>query len=239
MSSLPLGIRLQHIVITDFVQTFERDLGLNINSCSNIVEDNNSIFHSFSYLILHLFTLIDSFYNYSTLTFKGLPPDVINSFYQELYKVGINFTINRYYNDIQNECTDIVINTFNIWSIPDFRITPQLQIYQTAFNIFNAFYSSIDNLSSTYHTNYNRYIIVTMPDFIKFKRIYRHAYNSITINNDNIINNIVNLPNQPPSIIQSNNDIKHQLADLIFDIKNDLSDAMYKDILEKIALISP
>ena len=39
--------------------------------------------------------------------------------------------------------------------------------------------------------------------------------------------------------VSSNTKIKHQLADLIFDIKDDLTDAMYKEILEKIALISP
>ena len=39
--------------------------------------------------------------------------------------------------------------------------------------------------------------------------------------------------------VSSNTKIKHQLADLIFDIKDHLTDAMYKDILEKITLISP
>jgi hypothetical protein len=57
------------------------------------------------------------------------------------------------------------------------------------------------------------------------------------------------MPNQPSTAatqrphcqhcVSSNTKIKHQLADLIFDIKDDLTDAMYKEILEKIALISP
>ena len=110
-------------------------------------------------------------------------------------------------------------------------------------------------------TDANGNIIVSLENFLKFKRIFADALSSYNqrryinynnINNNYIINNIVYMPNQPSSTttsaiqrqhcrscVSSNNKIKHQLADLIFDIKDDLTDCMYKEILEKIALISP
>lgn len=131
-----------------------------------------------------------------------------------------------------------------IWSIPYYRHTPQLAIYQYHINIFEQFYSSITILGN--HANGN--IIVSLSNFLQFKRIFNNAITSYNqqryINNTNY--NIVSMSHQlttgqRPSISEPslNTIIKHQLADFIFDIKDDLTDAIYKEILEKIALISP
>ena len=248
----------QPYVITDFAQSFERDTGLTMASCRDIILDSDSIFRTFSYLIEHLFNLIDSS-PCETLTIKGLTVSQRRDFYVELSQIGIHYTKNRYLDDNHNHCTDICISTTNIWSVPDFRTTPELAIYQHHINIFNAFYSNVNNLGTTANGN----IIVSLENFLKFKRKFALAVTSYNqrlyinynnINNNYIINNIINMPNQPSATtattattqrthfqpnVSSNTKIKHQLADLIFDIKDHLTDAMYKEILEKIALISP
>ena len=246
-----LGNELTERVISDFVQSFERDTGLPMTSCRDIIQDSNSIFYTFSYLIKHLFTMIDNDFHFETLIIKGLTVPQRRDFYVELSKIGINFTKNRYLDDYHNQCTDICISTIDIWSVPDYRTTPELAIYQHHINIFNAFYSRIDNLFTT-RTAANGNIIVSLENFLKFKRKFALAVTSYNQHYNNIhnyiINNIVYIPNQPSATTvtqrqqcqpSSNTKIKHQLADLIFDIKDNLTDAMYKEILEKIALISP
>lgn len=219
--------------IADFVQTFERDTELNFTSCRNIVQDSSSIFYTFSYLIQHLFSLINSVTPlFQTFIIKGLTVSQRRHFYIELSKIGINFTKTRYFDNNNNNCTDIQIS-IDGWSVPDYRITPELAIYQHRINIFNIFYSSID--TSFIRTAPNGNIIVSLENFLKFKRIFTEAVSSYNMYRyNNYYNNIIYTSNQ-----LSNNNIKHQLADLIFDIKDNLSDLMYKEILEKIALISP
>jgi hypothetical protein len=266
MSPVHLRDETRHHVITDFAQSFEQETGLNMASCRNIIQDSNDIFRTFSYLIKHLFTLLNhpmfSSYiqrNYDSLTIKGLTVSQRKDFYIELSQIGIHYTKNRYLDDNNNHCIDICISITNIWSVPDYRTTPELAIYQHHINVFNAFYSRLDR--SIYRgTTTDGNIIVLMQDFIKFKRIFANAVNSYNrqrynYNNINnyIINNIVYMPNQPSATtataatqrplgqpcVSSNTNIKQQLADLIFDIRHDLTDSKYKEILEKIAVISP
>lgn len=253
-------LRTDH-VITDFAQTFERQTLLPMTLCREIVQDSNSIFHSFSYLIQHLFSLIDSVIPCQTFIIKGLTVPQRKDFYTELSQIGIHFTKYRFLDHNRNLCTDICIYTSFCWSVPDYRTNPELAIYQHHINFFNAFYSHIDNLVTT-QTSTNGNIIVSLENFLKFKRIFADAlssynnnnsyinYNNINNNNyiiNNIVYNISNLssvtnthpqPTHSKPSISSNTIIKHQLADLIFDIKDNLTDAMYKEILEKISLIS-
>lgn len=265
MTSAHVRDEQQHYVITDFAQTFERETGLNMASCRNIIQDSNDIFRTFSYLIKHLFTLLNypmlfSYIerNYDSLTIKGLTVSQRRDFYIELSQIGIHYTKNRYLDDNNNHCTDICISIPNIWSVPDYRTTPELAIYQHHINVFNEFYSRVERFQINRGTTTDGNIIVSMANFLDFKRIFadavnsynRQRYNYNNINNY-IINNIVYMPNQPSATtattqrtlgqpcVSSNTKIKHQLADLIFHIKDHLTDAMYKEILEKIALISP
>jgi len=260
-----LGNELSNYVITDFAQSFERETGLNMASRRNIIQDSNDIFRTFSYLIKHLFTLLNYPMlpssierNYDSLTIKGLTVSQRRDFYIELSQIGIHYTKNRYLDDDNNHCTDICISITNIWSVPDYRTNPELAIYQHHINVFNAFYSRVERFEINRSTTTDGNIIVSMENFLDFKRIFadaissynqrRYNYNNI---NNYIINNIVYMPNQPSTAtavtqrphcqpsVSSNTKIKHQLADLIFDIKDDLTDAMYKEILEKISLISP
>ena len=237
--------QLQNHIINDFSETFERNIGFTMESCRDIVEDTYSIFYSFSYLIQHLFSIIDTVIPCETFTIKCLTVPQRRNFYVELSEVGIRFTKNKYVDDNHNHCTDICISTSDLWSVPDFRITPEIAYYQHKINCFNSFYSRVDNIHQSLS---NGNISVSLEYFLEFKRIFFDAitsYNQILYNNH--INNNLYLQNQQSYNTQhcrskpresSNNKIKHQLADLIFDIKDNLSDSMYKEILETISQIA-
>jgi hypothetical protein len=228
----------QHYVIIDFAETFQQDTGLTMTSCRQIIQDTNSIFNGFSYLIKHLFSLIDFAIPCLSITIKGLTVSQRRDIYSEISEIGIHFTKNRYFDDNHNYLTDICISTTDLWSVPNFTTTPELAIYQHRINDFNAFYSRLPHFEIERTTD-NGNIIVSLENFLQFKRIFADAVNTynqqrfINYNNNYIINNIVYMPNK-----SSNDKIKHQLADLIFDIKDNLTDAIYKEILEKISLIS-
>jgi len=259
-------IRTQYRVITDFVQTFQRDYGLTTRSWCDIINNPNSIFDGFSNLIEHLFALIDSDIPSQSFTIKGLNTTQRRDFYIELSNIGINYSTNQNYHDNGNQSTDICINTINMWSVPDYRTTPELAIYQYSQHRFDSFYSGLTLISRINTQVPYSLLMVSLENFLEFKRIFIDAHSLISYNS-HIINNIIIYDNNPISAtttavpdansiphataataVQSknyssdlltNNKIKLQLADLIFDIKDNLSDAMYKDILDKIALISP
>jgi len=259
-------------VITDFAQTFECDTGMIMASCREVVENSDSIFHGFSYLIQHLLPLIDSAMPCETFTIKGLTVSQRRDFYIELSVIDISFTKIRYIDYTRNvndpiDCTDICIPTTHIWSVPDFRTTPQNCIYQYRINLFHAFY----NQTEIRRTISNGDIFVVLGNFIKFRKIlvdavtsyntqYNHTYThystfniapSVSLGAPSVSLGAPSVSLGAPSVsvgaqriqsipyVSSNTVIKHHLADLIFDIKYDLSDSMYKEILEKIALISP
>ena len=199
-----LGNERSDYVITDFAQTFERNTGLPMTSCRDIVEDSNDIFHEFSYLIKHLFSLIDTAIPCQTFIIKGLTVPQRRDFYIELSQIGIHFTKNIYLDDNRNHCTDICISTVDIWSVPDYRGSDDVVIYQYWINVFNGFYSHVENLLTT-RTATNGNIIVSLENFLKFKRIFADAitsyhqqrYNTYNnINNNYIINSIFNVRNQ-------------------------------------------
>jgi len=239
---------LQNYVITDFSQTFEDIHGLNMEYCLNIVENTESVFYSFSYLIKHLFSLIHYILPCQSVIIKNLTSAQRKNFYIELSKIDILFNKNRYIDDNNNNCTDIRILTDDFWSIPDYRTNPLCELYQRNADTFNEFYRRVGR--DTVLTN--RYFNVSLGNFLRFKRILTLVDRRDTIiqdiDNQNIIidnqNNIIrDIETHSPRLccqpsISHNTKIKLQLADLIFDIKDNLTDAMYKEILEKIALIS-
>ena len=218
---------LRHPVITDFVQTFERDNPIHFINCRQIVENTQSCFYGFSYLIKHLLLLINSAIPSDTFTIKGLSSSQRKLFYIELSIIYINYSKFRY-SDIDQNYTDIVIPTIDIFTIPDLRNTSNLPIYSFRINNFISFYSNMP----VFNTNQNGNFEVSLHFFLKFKKIYCEAVTSY--------NHYMNNQHSVATSLQynSNNHIKQRLADLIFDIKDNLSDAVYKELLDNIALIS-
>jgi hypothetical protein len=152
-----------------------------------------------------------------------------------------------YTNNNNIQSVDIHINTTDFWNIIDYRIVsyPQSWIYIHASNQFNSFYQ---NLQYTINTSNN--LVVSLHDFLEFKRlnnsIERSFFNSVaqhmspTGHRSDLRGELVptNIATTIITTSSQNNTIKHELADLVFDIKDQLKDSTYKDILEKIAELS-
>ncbi len=166
--------------IYDFVQTFEQNYGFTFDNYYKIVNDTSSMFYSFSFLIKHLLTLINSHLPCMTFTIKGLNTTQRFYFYIELKKIDISF---RIIHSTNSNSYDICINTTNIFSIPYFKTTPEHHIYSHHINIFNHFYTSIENTS---HIT-DRYISVSLYNFLKFKTIFYNA----TISYNNYLTHLV------------------------------------------------
>ena len=209
-------------VCDNFPIAFERDTGLNIDYCSNIIEDPDSMFCGFSYIVKFILTLLDSS-NCEILLIRTPDRIIRKNIYITLSKFSIPFIKN-----VSNSGTDILID--NLFYIPDFRTgyhsRYNTHLYQDNFNSFTDLYSLIDNNGgiSITNTDYN-IIIVSLEHFIKFKRIqFSHR------------------PRDEEHVqvqsVSPNYKIKHQLADLIFDVKENLTDSTFKEIMEKISLIS-
>lgn len=228
-------------ICDDLPISFERDTGLNIDHCCNIIEDPDSVFCGFSYIIKFILTLINSFNDDTlTLVIKDIIPSLRRTLYIELSKIKIPFTKTRYTGT--NLDPRIYILTGKPWYVPDYRTglsdpglysTYATAPYLGAINSFNELYSSIENLGciSVSGTHYNTaFFIVSLEYFIQFKRIELFSRRRQLIS-----------PTQTPYSLyeQSHNyKIKHQLSDLVFDIKENITDSTFKEMMEKIALIS-
>lgn len=290
-----------NVDITDFIESFHPHgiHNLNLPTATNTVflwrtkiNDTTSRFYGFSHLIYHLFTLIDSHLPCDSITLKNLNVHSRCDIMAELDEFDILYSIDSDDNTERTLDTepDICINTSQLWTIPDIRLTWMLDLYQQNIDIFNRFYSSV----STIWPNYSSSslisasiggISVSLDNFIQFKNILSNTINSYNIQweedttTDQSPDPFSLSPTRavdlgmtfttyeasrdsrtwqpssptisPPPIFStqqilhsdntthSNNyTIKHELADLIFDIKDTLSDSQYKLILDKIADIS-
>lgn len=222
---------------------FQRDNHISIDRWRNIIQDNNDIFNNFTYLIRHLFSLINNCRTCKHFILKGLSDIQRRDIYIELHGFDClrHLTKHRYTNINNIQCVDLHIDATNFWNIFDYRNGSQNLIYRHYSQQLNSFYQNIN-----YTTAPDDYLIVSFDDFLKFKRLLNSAERSY-FNHDlqtsqtrrRLDFNYTNSPQNTICQSSPNNTIKHELADLIFDIKDQLTDSIYKEILEKIALISP
>jgi hypothetical protein len=216
--------------ITDFVQQYSNvNDNTPVNRWRELILDNSCVFLKCSYLIREICIIIDSHYrgnNNCTIIFKNITYLQRKDFYIELTDFGIKFNKYKYLDTDGSFITDIYIQTLNIWSIADYRINPS-RIYNFNPNAFNRFYYSLWSGSTTLAGGN---IIVSMQDYIKFRIIFKNITISFYDNNNS---------NSFRNLTFNNHKIKHELSDMIFDIKEIFTDAVYKEIMEKISEISP
>ena len=212
--------------INNFTETYPNyDNNGNVNLWRDPITDGpNNIFYNCSYLIRELCIIIDNRYrinNNCILIFKNLSYSQRKDFYIELTEFGIKFNKSR--NLVNNIIvTDIHIPTLNVWSITDYRISTS-RVYNFNPTVFNNFYNTLWVGSTILN---NGCIIVSMPDYIKFRKILKNAIMAFY---DRTI---------PTTITHNNNKLKYKLSDMIFDNKEKLPDSVYKDFMETIFKIS-
>lgn len=192
--------------------------------------------------------------NYQFITFINLNDEYTKLFCSQLNIFGIKYDkiVQRF------NLYSISIDFKDIWSIEDYTlqinniIFPTI-LFENSTQLYN-FYTSFTIL----HRNSERKLIVSLNDYIKFRRylfptidIY-YLYNNYTtpyplLSHSDILNfedNISynsdyeteNLKSQK----KNNPNFKHtsKLANLIFDIKEKITDAQYLELMDTISLIN-
>lgn len=229
MDYLQLQQQPRFYTIDNFTETYPNDDNNgNVNLWRDPITDRTSIFFNCSYLIRELCIIIDTYYRLSNnciLIFKNLRYSQRKDFYIELTEFGIKFNKSRNLDNNNNNniiVTDIHIPTLNVWSITDYRISTS-RVYNFNPTVFNNFYTTLWVGSTILN---NGCIIVSMSDYIKFRKILKNAimafYNRT----------------MPTTVTHNNNKLKHKLSDMIFDNKEKLTDSVYKDFMETISKIS-
>ena len=214
--------------------TFVRDNNIPIEDWCKKIDNNNDIFNNFSYLIRHLFTLIDQRpRNHYLFLLKGLSSPQRKDLYRELYYFDfLYFLSKRRYIHNNTPCVDIIFDVSSLWNIVDFRNT-QSPIYINSRINFDTFYNNI-----YYTIDTSNRLVVSLQDFLKFKRLITNAETYyLNFSSINLLASVALYPQQMLNTHSQNYNIKHELADLVFDIKDKFTDLEYKQILDKIAEI--
>ena len=154
-----------------------------------------------------------------------------------LYKHLSEFNITWWKN---NDTKSICININNIWKIPQRNSNYPIFIrnIQTNIDLYNGFYDRVQYQTSAFLTGW---LIVSSNNFIRYRRMisicierYNNSFRFVNHNNTNniLISNIIPFSNN------SKNTHKMELSNLIFDIKEKLTDSEYKTIMDTLANIS-
>jgi hypothetical protein len=221
------------------------------------------IFYNYSNIAINMCNIIDEELNLSTINnnithikFINLSSQKRHIVYRELSNLNIRFVKVPAPNNINNpQHPNIVIDISAIWSINNYRIIP-FPYHVAHYQPFIDFNTHIMN---QYPQTNLPLIVVTMDDYLKHIRLltniqYIPYQTTQTTYSAFQIRPPVTIP--PPLPTQNTYSafqirppvttppplpitmvIKLEIADLIFDIKEKITDCEYKDILEKLATI--
>jgi hypothetical protein len=155
-----------------------------------------------------------------------------NCLYEELYKLNIPFT--KLHTSFDN-LGDVIIDIFNTWTIKKFTSLPSwMSTNQTIENFYN-------NTTYLYSDNYDyngNIIQVSLTNYLKYcklisqERIQRNNNTRIQRSTHIRVDDFIIINNRQTNLV-----VKLEIANLLFDIKEKITDGEYKDILEKLATI--
>ena len=199
------------------------------------------IFYNYSNIAINMCNIIDAELNLSTINnnithikFINLGTEKRHIVYKELSNLNIRFVKVPAPNNINN----IVIDISAIWSINNYRIRP-IPPYVTNYQPFINFNTYITN---QYPQTNLPLIVVSMRDYLYYIRLMTTVQQTSnqtmrqttqqTYSTSQVRPPVTTPPPLPITMI-----IKLEIADLIFDIKEKITDCEYKDILEKLATI--
>ena len=194
------------------------------------------IFYNYSNIAINMCNIIDAELNLSTINnnithikFINLCSQKRHIVYRELSNLNIGFVKVPAPNNINN----IVIDISAIWSINNYRIRPippYVTNYQPFIDFNNYIMASFPNANLPY-------IVVSMHDYLKHLKLLTNIQ---YVHNQSIRTPLPTYSAfqiRPPPPLPITMIIKLEIADLIFDIKEKITDCEYKDILEKLATI--
>ena len=202
--------------------------------------DQIDIFYNHSNIAINMCNIIDAEVNgtgannITHIKFINLGTEKRHIVYKELSNLNISFVKVPAPNNINN----IVIDISAIWSINNYRIRP-IPPYVTNYQPFINFNTYITN---QYPQTNLPLIVVSMRDYLynirlmttvhytsnqTMRQTTQQTYSAFQVRPP-----VTTPPPLPITMI-----IKLEIADLIFDIKEKITDCEYKDILEKLATI--
>jgi hypothetical protein len=238
------------------VHDFAAVIGQDINQWDALVDNTDDIFCGFSYVDKTIATIINNHVGRADrVRIIGLDNNQRHKFYKGL-SLEIHFTKDRQVpNLLPNQC-DIIIHLTStehpLWTIPSYSEYNRLYCHPEVLDDSSApenprtFYHRIDLTpgSLTYSSQLRN--VVTLEEYIRFEKLSRW-YWAIRREHVNRLNrrrvtghwlhprNPAQIAYQaslrPPS--QKNKNIRLELSDMIFDIKDKISDAEFKTIMDK------
>ena len=234
----------------------------NIQFLKDTVSYPNQFF-GYSNLIKIISNQINHFLNNNNnvgINYQFLNISNLNDEYTKLFCSQLNIFGIKYDKIVQlNNIYCISIDFKDIWSIDDYTLNINQIVFPTILfenptQLYN-FYSSFTIL----HRNSQRKLIVSLNDYIKFRRfifpsidiyrLYNHSqtpyplisYSDILNFGENIQFDSDNVSNDnPKSQNNYNMNFKHtsKLANIIFDIKEKITDSEYLELMDTISLIN-
>lgn len=164
---------------------------------------------------------------FTEIIFNHLPSWFRNKLYRVLSYLDISFQKNRF-----NGQTDILIDISNCFQISNFGVENIRS--PTKRRLLYNFYNNLNLDTNQDFENFN----ITSQQYITYCTIMNNYYgdnytDNYTNNNNTNYNNINN--NRDYYFINNNNNIKMELSNLIFDIKDDITDIMFKNLMDKLA----
>ena len=213
-----------------------------------LVDNTDDIFCDFSYVDRTIATIINNHVGRTdNVCIKGLNNYQRHKFYKGL-SLDIHFTKER---QVPNQC-DIIIHLTSteqpLWTIPSYSEYNRLYCHPEILDDPSApenprtFYQRINLTPGALTESSQLRIVVTLQDYIRFEKLSRW-YWIIRRQHVHILNNRNWLhPHHTTQItyqarlrspMVNNRNIRLELSDMIFDIKDKISDAEFKVIMDK------
>ena len=243
------------------VNDFAAVIGQDINQWDALVDNTDDIFCGFSYVDRTIATIINNHVGRADrVRIIGLDNNQRHKFYKGL-SLDIHFTKERVHRMFEPPGTphcgcNIIIHLTStehpLWTIPSYSeynrkyCHPEILDDPSAPENPRTFYHRIDLIAGAYTIHSELRNVVTLEEYIRFEKLSRW-YWIIRREHVNQLNrrrvpghrlhphNPAHIAYQaslrPPS--QKNKNIRLELSDMVFDIKDKISDAEFKVIMDK------
>lgn len=199
------------------------------NDWTSCITDQNDIFYYEPKIFKIICNILNENRNFTTIVFSNLNTRQRHHVYRTLSYFNFPWTKSVDSNGVNSIWADIQ----NCWVIPLQPIWHTIRSPTKKIALENL-YNNITNRTLAPNGD----ICVTMDDFVKYYIINNKYYGDYNYNTDTTHSST----EQPPSnininVVRRDDNItkKLQLCDMIFDIKDDITDLMFKTIMEKLA----
>lgn len=238
------------------VHDFATVIGQDINQWDALVDNTDDIFCGFSYVDKTIATIINNHVGRADrVRIIGLNNNQRHKFYKGL-SLDIHFTKDRQVpNLLPNQC-DIIIHLTStehpLWTIPSYSEYNRLYCHPEILDDPSApenprtFYHRVDLIAGAYTLHSELRNVVTLEEYIRFEKLSRWYWiirreHVNQLNRRRVTGRWLH-PHNPAQIAyqaslrspsQKNKNIRLELSDMIFDIKDKISDAEFKVIMDK------